>query len=419
MTESKNKVHKYDRLIEIFTWAVMVAVIFGTRFIPQDYIATNDAYLFIGIIVAFALLYYLVIYKYVARSKRIYLKTIADIVLIGILIHLMKDSGRSFFALYFLPIAAAALSLELLNALIIAAVACVFVVSEILLSSQTGAPPTGNYYQGIWEIGMILFLTIFCHFLASQIKYERQLKEESQAREKAMKEEAEKEKEFISLTSHQLYTPISIIRGFSSMLTNGSLGKLTEKQKDAIDKIYNNSKRMVNLITELLTVSRIQTKSFKINPTKTDISKIVSEVIDEIDQTKDKKTVKLEMEIGHLEPVFLDPDKIRQVLCNLISNSIKYTSAGKIVLKITQDDMNTNFQIIDKGAGIREEDKEKIFQPFFRGKNILELDNKGTGLGLYIAKMIVETSGGKIGFSSKEKEGSTFYFNLPRNLDRK
>lgn len=414
MTESKNKVHKYDRLIEIFTWAVMVAVIFGTRFVPQDYIAANDAYLFIGIIIAFALLYYLVIYKYVARSKRIYLKTIADIILIGILIHLMKDSGRYFFALYFLPIAAAALSLELINALIIATMACLFVVLEIILSSQTGPPPEGNFYQGIWEIGMILFLTIFCHFLASQIRYERQLKEESQAREKAMKEEAEKEKEFISLTSHQLYTPISIIRGFSSMLTNESLGKLTEKQKDATNKIYNNSKRMVNLVSELLTVSRIQTKSFKISPTKTDVSKIASEVIDEIGQTKDKDAVKLKIEIGDLKPVNLDGEKIRQVFYNLIVNAIKYTESGQVIFKITQDEKNTHFQIIDKGAGIRDEDKIKIFQPFFRGKNILELDNKGTGLGLYIAKMIVERHGGKIGFTSKEKEGSTFYFNIPR-----
>lgn len=414
MSETKNKVNKYDRLIEIFTWAVMVAVIFGTRFVPQNYIAANDAYLFIGIIIAFALLYYLVIYKYVARSKRIYLKTIADIVLIGILIHLMKDTGRYFFALYFLPIAAAALSLELINALIIATVACVFVVFEVILSTQTGPPPEGSFYQGIWEIGMILFLTIFCHFLASQIKYERQLKEESQAREKAMKEEAEKEKEFISLTSHQLYTPISIIRGFSSMMTNESLGKLNKEQRGAVSKIYNNSKRMVDLITELLAVSRIQTKSFKIKAAKTDILKIAQEVTDEINQTNKKEKVIIETDFGQVEPVNLDGDKIRQVFYNLISNALKYTGSGKIIFKITQDAANTNFSVQDFGAGIREDDKMKIFQPFFRGKNILELDNKGTGLGLYISKMIVESSGGKIGFTSKEKNGSNFYFNIPR-----
>jgi signal transduction histidine kinase len=414
MGKDLTKLTKYDKLIEASTWLIIVALIFGIQFMPNKLLGGDQSFVFISAIIVFALIYYLIIYRYFSKSSRVYLKNIADIVLIGVLIFSMKDYGQYFFALYFIPIAAAALSLEFANALLIAVVACLFVVLEMLLGSRGYYPESMRVYQGVWQIGLILFITIFCRFLANQIRQEKTLKEEAEAREKALKEEAEKEKEFISLTSHQLYTPISIIRGFSSMLENDSLGKLTEKQKDAVGKIYNNSKRMVSLISELLAVSRIQNETFKIKPEKTDISKIATEVISEINQTKNKDSVKLETEFEHLEPVFLDPDKIRQVFYNLISNAIKYTQTGRIVLKITQDEKNTNFSIIDEGAGIREEDKDKIFQPFFRGKNILELDNKGTGLGLYISKMIVEGSGGKISFTSKEKEGTTFYFNLPR-----
>lgn len=405
---------KYQKWIEGSTWIIIVIVIFGVRFLPQKLIDADQAYILIGAIVSLALLYYLVIYKYFNKTSRMYLKSIADIVLIGVLIHLMKDNGQYFFALYFLPIAAAALELQFINALLIATIASVFVVFEIFLGSFDLLPKQGELFEGVWQIGLILLITIFCRFLAIQIREEKNAKEEAQARQKALEAESAKEKDFMSLTSHQLYTPLSIIRGFASMLDDQTLGKLTSKQKNASSEIYQNTKRMVALVSELLNISRIQAGTLKLCYGQIDFAKMIPEIVDSFNQTKKNEHVKITTHLPeNIATVEADSDKIRQVLYNLIDNALKYANKGEIKLALSQDRKHTTISISDEGAGIKPEDYEKIFEPFFRGKNILELDNKGTGLGLYIAKMIIEKHHGRIWFASKENRGSTFSFSVP------
>lgn len=412
MAENK-KIAKYDKLIEASTWIVMIAVIFGIRFLPVDLINAEEGYLLIGAIVGFILLYYLIIYKKFSRSNRMYIKDISDIIFIGVLILLLKDYNQYFFALYFLPIAAAALSLEFINALLIATIAAMFVILEVFLGSYGLMPESGNVLTGFWQIGLILFITIFCRFLAVQLKEEKSQKEEALAKQKMLEKEAEKEKEFISLTSHQLYTPLSIVRGFASMLDDETLGKLNEKQKEASDEIYKNTKRMANLVSELLSISRIRSDKFNICLAPTDLNKMLSEIAHEFNHTKEKSNVEVELDIEHTaEERKVDADKIRQVVYNLVDNAIKYTEKGKIILALRQNEKATIISVSDSGAGISKEDADKIFEPFFRGKNILELDNRGTGLGLYIARLIIEQHGGQIWFESKDK-GTTFSFSLP------
>jgi len=418
---SFSKVHRYEGIVEIFTWVIIILVIFFVRFLPQRLIDNDHVYYLIGAIISFILLYYLIIYKYFNRPYRIYLKTIADIVLIGVLIHVLKDYGQYFFALYFLPIAAAALELEFINALIIATIASVFVAFEVFLGSQELLPPTSQLYQGAWQIGLILLMTIFCRALALQIRQERSEKEEAQTRQKALEEEAARQKEFLSLTSHQLYTPLSIIRGFVSMLHEEKLGKLSPKQKDAADEIYISTKRMVALVSELLSISRIQSGTFELKLAPTDIFELIKKTVDEFNQGRPKENVQLFYNrVARIEPIQIDADKIRNVLYNLIDNAFKYTPKGKISISCEQKNDTTTVKVIDEGVGIKDEDIEKLFQPFFRGKNILELDNKGTGLGLYVARLIIEKHGGKIwGESNSQagRKGSTFAFSIPNNFN--
>lgn len=419
--EGKNvqnlKFGRYSKLIEASTWIVIILVIFFIRFLPQSLIGTEEVYILIGGIVAFALLYYLVIYKYFERSKRLYFKDIADIILIGVLIHIVKDYGQYFFALYFLPIAAAALTLEFINALLIATVASVFVVFEVFLGSQELLPQPGDFYSGAWQIGLILFITIFCRSLAVQLREEKTAKEESLARENALKEEAIRNKEFLSLTSHQLFTPLSMIRGFSSLLEDENLGELNDKQKDAVGHIHQNTKRMVDLVSEIMSISRIEAGSFVLKKSQTDINKLVRESVEQFKKSMPKKNVEIIYRNENVKTINIDQEKIRNVLYNLIDNAIKYTAKGTVTINLTQDDKKTSVKISDQGVGIKDEDFEKLFQPFFRGKNILELDNQGTGLGLYISRLIVEKHDGKIWAENNDKEGTkgaSFIFELPR-----
>lgn len=415
MKKKLTPVSSWERIVEISTWAIVVIVLFGVRFLPIDPIGDAQTYYVIGSLIGFILLYYLVIYKYFSRTSRFYLKSMADIILIGVLIHLVKDYGQVLYALYFIPIAAAALSLEFVNALLIATLASLFVVAEIFLGAENILPQTGPAYQGVWQISFIIFITIFCRFLAMKIRQEQTQKEESLAREKVLKEETARVKEFISLTSHQLYTPTSIIRGFSSLLRGKNMGELNDKQRDAVEEIYASSKRMADLVSELLNISRIQSGTFKIKKSQTDIAKMLENVVKEIEQTKTDQNVKIELELAdHLTPIYIDAEKIRMVVYNLLGNALKYTPRGKISVLVEQTHYETTISVKDEGVGILINDFKKLFQPFFRGTNILALDNKGTGLGLYIARLIIEQHGGKIwATSAGVNKGSKFIFILP------
>lgn len=418
LEETKKKSSHYEKIIEMITWLVIIGVIFGISFLPQKKIDDETTFILLAGIAGFALLYYLVIYKYFSRSKRLYIKDIADVIFIGILIHLAKDWGNFMFALFFLPIAAAALSLEFINALLIATVASLVVIFEIFLGSQEAYAPTESVYQGAWQIGLILLITIFCRFLAMQIKQEKSAKEEALAYQKVLKEEAKRQKEMISLTSHQLFTPLSMIRGFVSMLADETLGELNPQQKEAVTEIYANSKRMTSLISELLSISYIQSGNIQVHLKVAKIEEIIQNCVNQFNKNLPRKDLVLEFrKPANLKPIKIDGDKIRQVIYNLIDNALKYTKKGKIIVTLEQSENETIVSIKDEGAGIASEDFPKLFQPFFRGQNILELDNKGTGLGLYIAKMIVEAHHGKIWAESEGKnKGATFFFSVPNNF---
>lgn len=411
----KEKLNRYERIIEVSTWVIIIAIIFGVRLVPNKGIDDAKAYFLIGIIIAFALFYYLIIYKYFTRTKRLYLKDIADIVLIGSLIIVLKDWGQYFYALFFLPIAAAALSLEFINALLIAVIASLFVVFEIFLGSQGLYPESGQIFQGVWQIGLILLITIFCRFLAMQLRQERLAKEDSLAQQKALEMESARLREFLSLTSHQLFTPLSMIRGFASMLHYGKLGKLTSPQQEAVGEIYVSSKRMVDLVAELLSISRIQSGKFELKLEKTDLVALIEESVKQFQFGMPKKGVLLEfIKPNKIDEIMIDKEKIRQIIYNLLDNAVKYTMQGKIVISCNTKDENVVISVQDQGIGISKEDRDNLFQPFFRGKNILELDNKGTGLGLYIAKLIVEKHKGKIWVDDVDgSNGSIFSFSLP------
>jgi len=197
------------------------------------------------------------------------------------------------------------------------------------------------------------------------------------------------------------------------MLNDGTLGKLSPKQKDAVREIHTNSVRMVDLVDELLSISRIQAGTFTLDKKFSRINEIVQGSVDSLCKSKQNNNVKIKVEKSDLPPINIDADKIRQVMLNLLDNAIKYTKTNVIIRTSVAKD-GQMVEIIDQGVGIDQADFEKLFQPFFRGKNILELDNKGTGLGLYISRIIIEKHGGQIwAKNNPDGQGATFSFKIP------
>ena len=226
--------------------------------------------------------------------------------------------------------------------------------------------------------------------------------------------------EFVSLASHQLRTPLSTISWYTEMLLSGDAGKLKKEQEKYLNEIYKGNQRMVSLVNALLSVSRMDLGTFILESEPTDVVLLVRNIIREqkpqIDRKKIKFTFEFKTDIPFIET---DPKLLSMVVQNLLSNSVKYTpDKGKIKIDLILDKKKKilTFKIFDTGYGIPKNQQDKIFTKLFRADNVREKDTEGTGLGLYIVKAIVDNSGGKVWFESKENKGSTFYVSLPYKL---
>jgi PAS domain S-box-containing protein len=222
--------------------------------------------------------------------------------------------------------------------------------------------------------------------------------------------------EFVSLASHQLRTPLTAINWYTEMLISGDVGKINADQKKYLEEIYHGNQRMVDLVSALLNVSRIDLGTFAIEPEPTDLKAVSESVIKELEPMILKKKMQVTEKYARgINKLIMDPKLIRIVFQNLLSNSVKYTpEEGKIGVSVELKDEKVRITVTDTGYGIPKIDQDKIFSKLYRADNIREKDADGTGLGLYIVKAIIEQSGGAISFVSEENKGTTFHVTFPK-----
>ncbi|OGG08208.1 hypothetical protein A3D05_05740 [Candidatus Gottesmanbacteria bacterium RIFCSPHIGHO2_02_FULL_40_24] len=233
--------------------------------------------------------------------------------------------------------------------------------------------------------------------------------------------------EFVSLASHQLRTPLTMISWYTEMLLTGDAGKISKEQKNYLREIYNGNKRMTDLVNALLNVSRLDLGTIAINPEPTDILKLMTEVLAELKPTIEKNKLSIKEKHEKIPAIHLDPRLMRIIYQNLISNAVKYTGKeGKIEINHTimkkgemadkNHRINTESVLItvsDNGWGIPKKQQEKIFTKLFRADNAKLKDSSGTGLGLYIVKSVIEQFNGSVWFESEENKGTKFFVIIP------
>lgn len=228
--------------------------------------------------------------------------------------------------------------------------------------------------------------------------------------------EKPKMSERISVVAHQLKNPLSVLKGYLEILITEDYGKINEKQKEYLKDALENVKRMKRIIGYLLDVSRIEEGEYRMNLKPVDLKKITSEVTKEFSDWARASNCKiLFKEPKKISLVLTDPLKIRHTIENLISNALKLKSTGLGIIKISlkQKGKEILFSCKDNGIGIPRQDFKKVFTKFYRSEESIEADPSGTGLGLYIDKATIESSGGKIWFRKNKGPGMTFYFTIP------
>lgn len=226
--------------------------------------------------------------------------------------------------------------------------------------------------------------------------------------------------DFVSVASHELRTPMTAIKSYLWMAMAGKGGPLTDKQKYYLERAYNSTDRLIKLVNDMLNISRIESGRITIELEKVDMTKLIEDVTTEVRPRADELGIQVEinqLQPYNLLPVLADPDKMKEVLINLVGNSLKFTpSGGKIRVFCTAKEGFVETSVVDTGHGIEPADLPKLFSKFglIEGSYITNKHAAGTGLGLYISKSIVEIHKGKIWATSEGVDkGATFTFSLP------
>ncbi len=222
--------------------------------------------------------------------------------------------------------------------------------------------------------------------------------------------------EFINIVSHQLRAPLTNLRWATQFLLSEDFQKSARKEKEEyFDIISENSNRMEGLIDDLLVISRLEEGKLNTKKNLFSLESLVKEVLKEYEIFLEANNIKVEFSLSRRLPkVFASYPLVKIVLENLISNAINYSQgAKKIIIELKRKRNNLIFSIQDQGIGIPPEDQKLIFTRFFRAKNAVQTEVHGTGLGLFIVKLILDRMAGKIWFKSKLGKGTTFYFSLP------
>lgn len=222
--------------------------------------------------------------------------------------------------------------------------------------------------------------------------------------------------EFISLASHQLRTPLSAIKTYTHMLSDGYMGELNAAQKNSLDTIISASDRMNELISTLLNITRMESGTIAVSMKSVRIDGLAQEVIKELALMASGKSIRLSCEVRPRTgiKVVTDPLILKEIMTNLVSNAVKYTpEKGSVSISLRKSTGNAIVEITDSGWGIPEFAQDQIFSKFFRAHNIVKRETTGTGLGLYLVRGLIDALGGRVWFNSKEGEGTSFFISLP------
>ena len=281
----------------------------------------------------------------------------------------------------------------------------------LLIKLFTPQSTTDTIVDSLTLTLMVIFGILLVRSVIKEVDQRRKLQELTQK----LRELDKQKDEFLSVAAHELRSPLTAIKGYLSMVIEGDTGEISDKAKSFLLDSTSVTERLIRLVNNMLNVSRIEEGRIVYQLENVDLIKAVQEVYFTFRFEAERKGLEIKLTVpdGVRDNVMVDPDRIKEVVGNFLSNAVKFTEEGKVDVKIgNPTPESVKVEIADTGPGISESEQNKLFSKFYRAEST-EGKTMGTGLGLYITKLLVEEFGGKIGLESELGKGSTFWFELP------
>jgi signal transduction histidine kinase len=265
------------------------------------------------------------------------------------------------------------------------------------------------------DAGVFVVLVIFGVVLIRSVINEVKQREELAELNDRLKAMDEQKDTFISMAAHELRAPMTAIKGYVSMILEGDAGDITDKARGYLADTNAINDRLVRLVNNMLNVSRIEEGRMVYQVEIVNLAEVVRTVFSQFRPEAERKGLELSSDVPMeiKDRVEVDPDRIQEVIGNFLSNAVKYTNEGSVMVKLRQPSENiVRLEVVDTGPGISKEEQAKLFNKFYRAESTVG-KTIGTGLGLYISRLLIEKFGGKIGIDSEVGKGSIFWFELP------
>ncbi len=272
-----------------------------------------------------------------------------------------------------------------------------------------------DFNELLIDFVLLILTVIFGFFLIRNVLREVEQKKELEGLNRKLKELDQVKNEFISVAAHELRAPLTAVKGYLSMILDGDAGTITAQTRDFLQDIQLSTERMIRLVSNMLDVGRIEEGRIAYNLEDVNLTEIVNTAYSEFKLEAERKNLKFTLDIQSnvRDRVHVDRDRLHEVVVNFLSNATKYTETGGITMKLFNKGLKiVRLEVIDTGMGISKEEQKKLFRKFYRVKSKVG-KTIGSGLGLYISKLLIEKFEGNIGVDSEPGKGSNFWFELP------
>ncbi len=299
------------------------------------------------------------------------------------------------------------LDIKIIGTEVITLLLIITTLVEVVLSSTLG--------EIVFRSGIFLALLIVGILLIKSVMREVEQREQLAELTDKLKALDKQKDEFISMAAHELRSPLTAIKGYVSMIMEGDTGDIPEKTRGFLADVNSINERLIRLVNNMLNVSRIEEGRMVYQLEVENMSRIARSVYGLFVPEAQRKGLKFDMSIlpKIKDKAYVDVDKVHEIMANFLSNAIKYTDKGSVTIALTNPNPQLiRFEVVDTGPGISKEEQGKLFQKFYRVESNVG-KTTGTGLGLYICRLLVEKFNGKIGVDSENGKGSTFWFEIP------